>query len=317
MSDDIWARVFASAQGKQPACPDEPTLTPEQAAGDSVALKKWLRNPIGSRKGIQKFQSFLSATDATAWDLLKIPNFLPKGVADGALNSLKASPSDSWHVQEAVNDAGRREDGAGSTQHRYTVGDGTIDSSDPTTVRHDSESCSASEAIAGVAAALQSLQPNKLAVFQAGRYTRGCFIEPHDDVAYKEVVDEATGCTIRYERELAVILYFTKSWQESMGGCFVDLATGLEHVPVFNSLVAFRVPRLHEVSEMLTDRERFSVFGWFYVPCKDQSTERTEGGSKKRKKWGQEQTQGGQQEHQKKKTKRKKKSKNRSKQNGQ
>lgn len=40
----------------------------------------------------------------------------------------------------------------------------------------------------------------------------------------------------------------------------------VEYVPKFNSAVAFQVPRLHEVAPMLSDRPRYSVFGWFLRP---------------------------------------------------
>lgn len=35
------------------------------------------------------------------------------------------------------------------------------------------------------------------------------------------------------------------------------------YVPEFNSVIAFRVPRWHEVTPVIVDRPRFSVFGWF------------------------------------------------------
>ena len=38
------------------------------------------------------------------------------------------------------------------------------------------------------------------------------------------------------------------------------------YVPEFNSVIAFRVPRYHEVTHMRTNRPRYSVFGWFLQP---------------------------------------------------
>jgi hypothetical protein len=81
---------------------------------------------------------------------------------------------------------------------------------------------------------------------------------------------------VRYSRQLAVVYYLTKDWHERLGGSFVDLATGSELVPRFNSLVAFWVPRMHEVTPMRTRRERLSVFGWFYVRCSRGSAESSE-----------------------------------------
>ena len=38
------------------------------------------------------------------------------------------------------------------------------------------------------------------------------------------------------------------------------------YVPKFNSVIAFRVPRYHEVTCMNTNQPRFSVFGWYLQP---------------------------------------------------
>lgn len=43
----------------------------------------------------------------------------------------------------------------------------------------------------------------------------------------------------------------------------------VEYVPQFNSAVAFFVPRQHEVTKMIGDRPRYSVFGWFMRPVQD------------------------------------------------
>eukprot|EP00438_Fugacium_kawagutii_P006113 Skav220121 [mRNA] locus=scaffold731:63365:63571:- [translate_table: standard] len=45
----------------------------------------------------------------------------------------------------------------------------------------------------------------------------------------------------------------------------MDLHDGTSHlVPRFNSMVAFLVPRLHQVQELAAGAPpRFSVFGWF------------------------------------------------------
>ena len=38
------------------------------------------------------------------------------------------------------------------------------------------------------------------------------------------------------------------------------------YVPEFNSVIAFRVPRYHQVTRMNTNQPRFSVFGWYLQP---------------------------------------------------
>lgn len=53
-----------------------------------------------------------------------------------------------------------------------------------------------------------------------------------------------------------------------MGGTLIDLVTGKEYVPQFNSIVAFQVPRFHEVTAVTTQRPRYSIFGWFLKPGK-------------------------------------------------
>jgi Rps23 Pro-64 3,4-dihydroxylase Tpa1-like proline 4-hydroxylase len=45
-----------------------------------------------------------------------------------------------------------------------------------------------------------------------------------------------------------VIYYLTKDWTEANGGVLIDIPTGTRYVPEFNSLVAFRIPRFHEVT---------------------------------------------------------------------
>jgi Rps23 Pro-64 3,4-dihydroxylase Tpa1-like proline 4-hydroxylase len=37
-------------------------------------------------------------------------------------------------------------------------------------------------------------------------------------------------------------------------------------VPKFNSLVAFYVPRQHKVTKVISEKIRYSLFGWFMEP---------------------------------------------------
>ena len=52
--------------------------------------------------------------------LMVIENFLPTPVASAALAALQCAPATAWDVVEAKHDVGRKADGAGSTQHRYS-----------------------------------------------------------------------------------------------------------------------------------------------------------------------------------------------------
>ena len=72
-------------------------------------------------------------------------------------------------------------------------------------------------------------------------------------------------------RVLALVWYATGDetpWDAAAhGGEFVDRDAGDAYAPSHNSLVAFRVPRLHEVRPPTSDRLRYSVFGWLYAPA--------------------------------------------------
>ena len=55
----------------------------------------------------------------------------------------------------------------------------------------------------------------------------------------------------------------TKDWKEEYGGTLIDIPTSTNYVPEFNSLIAFKIPRFHEVKAVTCDRARYSMFGWF------------------------------------------------------
>jgi Rps23 Pro-64 3,4-dihydroxylase Tpa1-like proline 4-hydroxylase len=110
-------------------------------------------------------------------------------------------------------------------------------------------------------ALFKRIMPELMGDFSMGKYTESHFIAPHDDRAYKEVNGE------HFSRHIAVIYYSSKNWKAEFGGQLVDMVTGKEYVPEFNSLVAFRVPRFHQVKPVLVPSlERYSIFGWFFKP---------------------------------------------------
>ena len=73
-------------------------------------------------------------------------------------------------------------------------------------------------------------------------------------------------------RDVAVAYYLVDDeWDASVdGGEFLDWGPTTEkfespvrHTAKYNRLVAFRVPRWHEVTAVMATRPRLSVFGWF------------------------------------------------------
>lgn len=99
--------------------------------------------------------------------------------------------------------------------------------------------------------------------FSAAKYGKGDCIAPHDDKAHVSV-ESARGRTQLYSRKYAGILYLTRGWKARFGGALLDFATETEHVPTFNTLIVFEVPRMHAVAPVLIDgMPRLSVFGWW------------------------------------------------------
>lgn len=91
-------------------------------------------------------------------------------------------------------------------------------------------------------------------------------IEPHDDRAYTNVRMD-TGEIVECSRCIACIYYLSKDWRRDYGGLLVDCESGTEYVPEFNSVVLFRIPRMHEVTPVtITSQKRLSIFGWFLRP---------------------------------------------------
>lgn len=77
----------------------------------------------------------------------------------------------------------------------------------------------------------------------------------------------SAGATAPYTRWVAAAYYLSKDWKSEFGGEFVDLEGRKRHVPEFNTLVAFQVPRRHEVAAVKAPagRARLSIFGWWLL----------------------------------------------------
>ena len=170
--------------------------------------------------------------------IVKISHFFPDFVAEGILEVLEAIPAKHWNVTEAARD--------------------------PTSnnIAHKFWSSKTATGLEAIFRAIAVLQPGRLNTFSAGKYEKSNHIEPHDDRAYTDVLVEGNA-KIKCSRDIAIIYYLTKDWAASDGGVLVDIPSQRRYVPEFNSLIAFRIPRFHEVTAVTAERARYSIFGWF------------------------------------------------------
>ena len=180
--------------------------------------------------------------------LIRVSDFLPSERAEEALATLKALQQPVW--AESTSAAYKEGEFAEGARHSFFRYDG--------------------DALDKVIALLRAMAPDDFPSFQAAMYRKGGNLAAHDDSNYF-VVDKADkNQTERFPagsllfRKVAVIYYLTKEWQEDFGGALMDLHQDRFFYPRFNSMVAFLVPRLHQVQELMPGSpSRFSIFGWF------------------------------------------------------
>lgn len=176
---------------------------------------------------------------------VRITHFLPDAVATMA--SAMLAKHDSWEVMHDGEVAERSD----SVMHRF----------------HFAEPEDHPSTIGILADAVALLFEGLVPSFSVASYSRGDGIGPHDDKAHLEIDPVGGGRTVLHSRKIAGILYLSKGWKAKFGGALIDLQGLAEHVPSFNSFVAFTVPRMHAVGPILTDsRPRLSMFGWWLEP---------------------------------------------------
>ena len=180
--------------------------------------------------------------------LIRVSDFLPEEEAEEALKRLKALEESVW--AESSSNAYKEGDSAQGARHNFFRYDG--------------------DQLENVIGKLRAMAPDDFPSFQAAMYRKGGNLAAHDDSNYFVVEKADKNQTERFPagsllfRKVAVIYYLTKDWQEDFGGALMDLHQDRFFYPRFNSMVAFLVPRLHQVQELMPGSpSRFSIFGWF------------------------------------------------------
>lgn len=197
--------------------------------------------------------------------IVQVLNFLPGVLASQTLSRLEALSESEWRAEN----------------HKGTIVDEALQSLAAMLVPERSKMVEYSydtykgDAIRGATGLIESLVGDSVIRLQAARYQRSNHIKKHGDsgtTVASMFTQTPLGQHIppgtKMKRKFAVILYLTRDWKESYGGCLVD--HGCEGhartiVPQFNSAIIFEVPRDHEVTKMVEGSpSRYTVFGWFH-----------------------------------------------------
>lgn len=221
----------------------------ESWADDTARVERWLK----SRDSAEGIETQLEAAIADG-SILHMRDFFPREIADSALSILQGIPEKVWELSEAAG-----EDDA--AVHHFWSADLT---DVPELMPLRSTFWRLLKSFRG---------EGTLPIFSCGRYGTSDHIGRHDDRAHVPFFRDDNV----YSRTVAAIWYLTAEWSEAEGGCLLDLEEEGRPpmVPIYNSLVAFEVPRMHAVSAVTGDRYRYSIFGWWHqkgkryeLPCK-------------------------------------------------
>ncbi|KAI7835681.1 hypothetical protein COHA_010420 [Chlorella ohadii] len=250
----------------------------QPSGGELARALNWLNSYNKVSKWMAQYD--LNALVDAGGGIVKVSNFLPPFVAEGALQILQRLPPGRWNDTAADEDYTHN-----NIAHRFWSVKGAT---------------GGGPALEALLRAFSLLAPEQFNAFSAARYETDHHIAPHDDRAYTPVQLDS-GEVISCSRDLTCVYYLTKDWTEDMGGAFVDLEADPEpsssagangaassgggsassgggsvqqhpaqqrqgrlYVPEFNSAVFFRVPRYHRQAGKLG--YWFSVFGWFLQP---------------------------------------------------
>eukprot|EP00930_Biecheleria_cincta_P101136 TRINITY_DN92771_c0_g1_i1.p1 TRINITY_DN92771_c0_g1~~TRINITY_DN92771_c0_g1_i1.p1 ORF type:complete len:302 (-),score=41.79 TRINITY_DN92771_c0_g1_i1:55-960(-) len=197
--------------------------------------------------------------------IVQVLNFLPGVLASHTLTRLEALSENEW----------RSESHKGSIVDEALQSIATMLVPERSKMVEYSDATYKGDAIRGASGLIESLVGDSVIRLQAARYQSSNHIKKHGDsgtTVASMFTQTPLGQHIlpgtKMKRKFAVILYLTRDWKESYGGCLVD--HGCERrartiVPQFNSAIIFKVPRDHEVTKMVEGSpSRYTVFGWFH-----------------------------------------------------
>lgn len=240
--------------------PEAPTLKEIEKritawAEHSSKVERW----IASRGGLEP------ALESTPRGILRFRDFFPLEIADLALTALETIPEDVWELSEQGGDDA-------AANHRFWSADLT-----------DVPCLGPLRSVFWQLLKTYKDEPT-MPIFSIGRYGATDHIGRHDDRAHVPFFNDGNI----FSRTVAGIWYLTRDWSESHGGCLRDLekpsgSSDSEFVPLYNSLVAFEVPHMHEVTKVTSDRYRYSIFGWWHQKGKRYELQPAPRASKKKK----------------------------------
>ena len=142
---------------------------------------------------------------------------------------------------------------------RYTIPSGATDCPEPVRILSDIFHYFNSDEYLGLLADITGDASGKEVSTWCSRYDRNHHLSVH--------MDESQSQT----RIAAHVLALSKDWKQEWGGNFAFCnAEGEPEIivpPSFNSLMLFKVPRLHLVTqvESFVGESRYSLFGWYKV----------------------------------------------------
>ena len=189
------------------------------------------------------------AARALAGGFVRASELLPPEAAAAAADLVRQAPEEAWRRSSAKTDAKAHGKKTNTTRHSYAVGDGGVDAPD-------------ADVEALIESVLESVAPSEwlrarrlVPRLQLGRYGRGDHIVKHDDAAVVDIDG------VPHERRIALVYYLTgePTWDASLGGLFVDHASGRRLAPVHNTLVAFRVRAVWKSTSELDYPEKYCV----------------------------------------------------------